>query len=339
MPIIRKHLTAADVPVNPCDCEAQTKYRQNSDGTISISNDGGATYHDPPEFGNPLDPVISFPPVTGGDEADIRCKAANSVTGYFHGLQKQYHDALQAEVTALALAAIFQGALLLLGVGVFTIWGAIGTTIALLVAQKNADDFDAEFTSGFWEVVCKHAYCDCDAAGIYINTDPRQISDEVKADSPGYAADWLEKCLTPLSGVALTNAGSAGYNEGIDCSTFNCGGCPDINVTIGVLIEQGKVGELCYARVKSVNRVSHYGIEIAFNAAGTHPSTDCVAYDHYTLVSGSITSVALYKQACGSDPTYTALSHGECMSYLDWEDYSGGAGSETVVDIFWMPTC
>src|SRR5262249_15979933 len=155
--------------------------------------------------GNPLDPATIFPPLTGETAEQIRCKAANSVTGFFQELESQYHAQLEAGVNALALAAIFQGALLLIGVGVFTICAALGTLIGLLVASKNAADFEAEFTEEFWESLCKHAYCDVDAAGVYINTDPRQIIDEVSADVPGYAADWLNKALGSLTGAALTN--------------------------------------------------------------------------------------------------------------------------------------
>lgn len=222
MPIVRRRLTELDVPIDPCCDDAMTGYRINDDGTVSQTTDGGESYHDLPEFGNPLNPATLFPPVTGDTTEEIRCKAANSVTGFYMALQAEYEAKLVAEVNALALAAVFQGVLLLIGIGVFTVWAAVGFTVGLLVAKKNAEDFEAEFTDPFWQSLCKHAYCDVDAAGVYINTDPRQIIDEVTADVPGYAASWLNAALGTLNGVALTNMGAAGFDAGIDCSEFEC---------------------------------------------------------------------------------------------------------------------
>jgi hypothetical protein len=275
MPIIRKQLS------NPCCDDALNQYRINSDGVAQVSTDGGATYHDLPVNGSPLDPGTAFPPVTGASVAEIRCKVANSVTGFFQRLEANYHQALVDEVNDIALAAIFEGALLLVGIGAFTIWAAIGTTIALLVAKKNADDFAAEFTTDFWNELCNRAYCDCDAAGVYINTDPRQIIDEVSSSFSGYAADWLNDALGTMNGKDLTNIGAVGYDAGIDCSSFSCE-CGDLEFFIhaGSLVSQDTNDDGdCVLVVDSAFTGSHDDMQIFWN------STDAPVLTHNATVT------------------------------------------------------
>jgi hypothetical protein len=272
---VLKLLDALGDPTKIGDCndmgccnEALTKYRINSDGSVDISTDGGETYHDLPTFGNPLDPGTTFPPITGADVAAIRCKAANSVTGWFQLLQRQQHEALVAEVNELAIAAILEGALLLIGIGTFTVWAAVGTTIALLVAQKNADDFEAEFTEPFWNKLCERAYCDVDAIGVYLNTDPRQIIDEVTADSPGYAANWLNAALGTFTGAGLTNMAAAGFDAGISCDEFSCSECADLDfhIAAGTLVSQDLDEDgNCVLVVDSQFTGSHHDVQIYWN--------------------------------------------------------------------------
>lgn len=215
---------------NGCCDENQTNYRINSDGVPQVSSDGGQTWEEMPEFGSPLNPRSYFPPVTGETTEDIRCKVANSVTWFFHNLQKQYHAALVAEVEQLALVTIFEGALLIIGIIPFSLISIVGTTIALLVAQKNATDFEAEFPSEFWDKLCEAAYCDVDAAGVYINTDARQIIDDVIASyGASYATEWLNRVMGVFSGAALTNTGAAGFDEGISCEGFCVEECNNLS--------------------------------------------------------------------------------------------------------------
>lgn len=292
MPIIRKALN------NPCCDESMTQYRLNTDGTASVSTDGGATFHDLPENGSPLDPGTYFPPVTGDDVFAIRCKAANSVTGWYKLLYQQYADALATEVNEIALAAIFEGVLLLIGIGAFTIWAAVGTTLALLVAKKNHDDFVAEFSDAFWNKLCERAYCDVDAAGIYINTDPRQIIDEVTAAMPGYAADWLNKGMGTLNGRDLTNMAASGFDAGIDCSGFDCAACVEhfTHIAVGTDATTGHDEFGDYIQVTAVYSGDFGGYAVAID---TGDVDKCCTFDKFNSSYVGATGGSYLWSTCG----------------------------------------
>lgn len=203
-----------------CD-ENLTAYRINGDGTIQETTDGGATWHDMPTTPSPQNPRTYFPPVTGTDEADIRCKVANSVAWWFHNLQAQQLQALVNEETALGISLIFDGVLILVGLAPFALTAAAGAILAGLVLQKNIADFTAAFPSIFWSKLAEAAYCNVDSAGVYIDSDPRSIINDVIASyGASYATEWLNDALQTFNGAGLTNMGAAGFNEGIDCAGF-----------------------------------------------------------------------------------------------------------------------
>lgn len=307
-------------------------------GIMELSLDGGTTW-----VTDPADPRISGtaqpPPVTSG-VATNKCNAANSaVVGYSGMILKLIAQkdatASEAELSATiaaTLTAIFGGAA---PAAIVVVFGAI---ISFLI-RSDAAAMSAAFTTETFDQILCALYCTIGSDGSFSDAQFSSLLTEINNKvTDAYAKTATYGLFKALGRMGINNWCALNYGGTADCSACDCGDCAPINVTVGVLIDHGfdEASGKCYVRVKSVDRGSHFGIEIAFNAAGTHPYTSGAKYAGYSLISGGITTVNLYRQNIGSDPTYYALSADDCLSYFDWEDYTDGTGSETVVDVFYV---
>jgi hypothetical protein len=307
-----------------------------------ISSDGGATWTD-----DPLNPSIggsTLPaPIPSGVSA-TKCDAASNGKQHVQDFVARVQELITTGGVvwdALAALAIFLVGLFLLDPAAIPAIVPVLIGLFSIVFALTGTVWTDYFTSDVYDIIVCALFCHMEDDGTFTDADATAVFADLESHLPaGVQKDFLLLVLRNQGTKGLNNMCAYGASAEADCSACACGDCPAFHVTAGVLLDQGKTGDLCWARVRSVDHTSHFAIEIAFNAAGTHPSaTDCVLYDHVTKISGVGTTVPIYYQACNLSGSYLAISTGVCMSYFDLEDYSGGTGSECVYDVFWMPTC
>ncbi|HSS97576.1 MAG TPA: hypothetical protein VLK33_11125 [Terriglobales bacterium] len=314
--------------------------RITPDGQIEISINGGDWIPDPAD---PRGSAPTYPPPVM-DEHHTKCDAATNVNQHFNDIISETSSQLGGTGALIEVAAAIAAVIFAIFLAPETIPEMIPVVLPLIsaIVFLGQSAFDAYFSSDVHDQILCAIYCTISDAGTFTDSSYAALISKLSADlPPSPAKDYFVQIVQRVGLPGMNDYAAIGESADADCASCTCGDCPEINVTVGVLLDQGITDAgLCWARVKSVDRTSHFGIEIAFNPSGTHPTgTACVIYDHVTKISGVGTTVPLYHQACGSDASYPALNPGDCMSYFDLEDYSGGTGSECVYDIFWQPSC
>lgn len=202
-----------------------TRYRQNANGSFSVSHDSGQTFNDLPAVGSPFEPSFYYPLATAGQGGDVRCNAANAVVSWLKLVVNEYHQGLVDVVTVAALGVIFEGLLTLIGLAPFTVWGAIGSTLGLIAAQRTADDFANAFTSGLWQSVLCSFYCGFNDGGEITDADITNARTDVLANFPGTAGEFISAALGAITAKTAQGMYGAGFRGTLNCADCNCGDC------------------------------------------------------------------------------------------------------------------
>jgi hypothetical protein len=204
-------------------CCPDPQIRLNSDGSISVSNDGGATW----QTDNSKDPRYTspqFPPIPGDDGDDKKCKAANSIVRQLKDNQIGYSSKIGVITTVLEMAAALVGLAVLVfataGLGTFLIGAFFELASALLATTSTA--YDALFTDDDWSWVLCELYCKMTTDGQIPADQFINIQADFDSHFSGNAALTFSSILGAWQLPGLNNAAKIPTTDNLDCS----GCCP-----------------------------------------------------------------------------------------------------------------
>jgi hypothetical protein len=298
-------------------CCTTPQIRLNADGSISVSFDGGVTW----QTDNSQDPRYTspqFPPVTGSDALDIRCKAANSIVRQLKDQQIGYSASIGGASTILGMAALLVGLAVLVfataGLATFLIGAFFELAAALLATTSGA--YDALFTDDDWFWILCEVYCKLDSTGQIPASEFINIQSDFDSHFAGNAALTFSSILGAWQLPGLNNAAKIPTGDNLDCS--ECDAC------------------LTCTQVWSIFGASHGTIdavtETYIECTGTDPGNGnyyvilktpdvnrCCTVDHTEDVSGSFSLHGWTD--CGQPqvegaPQHTGLGWGTCINYF-----------------------
>lgn len=199
--------------------------RLNADGSISVSTDGGATYH----TDNNQDPRYTspqFPPIPGDDGAEKKCKAANSIVRQMKDQQIGYSATIGTVTTILAMAALLVGLAVLVfataGLATFLIGGFFELAGALL--GTTAEAYNALFTDDGWSWVLCELFCKMDDTGQIPSSEFVNIQSDFDVHFSGDAALTFSSILGAWALPGLNNAAKIPTTDNLSCDAC-CGTC------------------------------------------------------------------------------------------------------------------
>lgn len=202
-------------------CEDNVYTRFNDEGIMETSTDG-ETWEENREDDPRFDPP-SLPPLTGTPGEDLRCEAANNVTGYLNSVADDLiaDSASWAGLTAI-LGAVVAILFVILAVGS---GGAlspllIGLAGALLATGSSA--FDAAMTGGVYQTFVCIVYCNTPDDGLYTEANWQAIKAAVLSELTGIASKFLHDTVNSLGIAGLNNASRTGISAGLDCDECPC---------------------------------------------------------------------------------------------------------------------
>lgn len=209
-----------------CGCDDDNnRYRYDADGNLEISTDDGATWTPAPQDDYRLNPVLIFPPLTGGTDTVKRCRGANSVVSGLIQLQLEQLALKQTAAGGAEFATSVVAFLIALGLitGGLTIALAVFTTaIAAFFAAHTAAEFEAAFEGTIWDDLLCSAYCWIDENGTYTQETALRVALEVLTVENPIAGQWLYDTISMLGGAGMTNLARAGYSGTRDCTLCDC---------------------------------------------------------------------------------------------------------------------
>lgn len=217
MNIIRKRLDPNEIyPSNQ---------RYNSDcDCIQVTNDGGTTWTDAPQF----DPRTSLGFQTNpASSSDPRCDAGASIVANMRSGLEQAVEELSATSDAATIATTILTFLeFLTGIGILI---ALITDLALAIISLGATAIEAAFTDAVWAQLQCIFYCNVQSDGTFNQANFEAIQTQV-SDSFGEFSTVnivVQGWLKPLGPVGLTNVAALKHVTG-DCSSCSCTWCVDI---------------------------------------------------------------------------------------------------------------
>lgn len=208
-----------------CCCE-QPLIKVNVDGTVSVSTDGGVTYH----TDNNADPRYTapqFPPLTGDDGAEKKCKAANNVVQQLQDIQSGNAGIIGTTTTVLGMAA----AAVALAVAVFAAPELIPFLISLFfelaaaLLATSSSTYNALFTSDVWSHVLCTLYCHMNDDGSFTQSQFNAITADFDGFFTGNVALTFSSALRAWQLPGLNQSAKIVSTLNLDCSGCDCT-CP-----------------------------------------------------------------------------------------------------------------
>lgn len=204
---------------NCCDDTVYTRY--NDDGIMETSTDGETwteNREDDPRFYPP-----TLPPLPGIPGAELRCEAANNITGYLHSAADQIIADSAAWGNISALLGVLMSVILVIiaGASLGTLSPlALGLVAVLMATGSSA--FAAAMTSGVYQDFLCIVYCHTPEDGVYTEANWQAIKAQVLTDITGIAGTFLSENLNIMGIAGMNNASRMGINEGLDCDECPC---------------------------------------------------------------------------------------------------------------------
>lgn len=303
-------------------CNSQILSRFTSDGTYQQSLDGGVTWQDAPNADPRNQTTVFSDPVSGDPGNDKKCSSANSGVKYFQNVVASLQTAKDNEAGLADLTAILIGFLIILGIitGGW-LFAFIGGFLAVLATNISAAQWEAAFTSDFWQDFLCILFCDMEDDGTWTKDDWQQaLGDVATMSGDQIAIDFVTDMLKGLGPNGLTNVGRMGLDAGLTCTSCPCVDVcaanwslsfPEDNrfgVIVSVDLDEGSVT----VATDAVNGDGHYYIDIRTPDADT-----CCIFDHADVVSGTHNQDAW--QDCGDafDPggLTVGIIAGHCINH------------------------
>jgi len=211
-----------------CGCDESTtviETRVNEDGTTEISTDGGETWIPNPD--DPRNTAPQYPPLSGSDGDEKKCKAANNVTDYMQDKVDEFGDTAELGGGLIAVAGAliaFLLAILSIATG-FLPLVPLFLTLAAAIVAAGKDAYLAEFTGDIWDDFTCIIYCHCQPDGSFTHADVLDILTDIDSTFTGNVALTFTSSIKGLQELGLTNAARTGLSTEIDCSSCGCGSC------------------------------------------------------------------------------------------------------------------
>jgi len=173
---------------------------------------------DDPRFNPPTLPPL---PIEPGD--NLRCAAANNVTGYLQSAADQIIADSAAWGNLSALLGVLMSVILVIiaGASLGTLSPlALGLIGALMATGSSA--FTAAMTAGVYETFLCIVYCHTPEDGVYTESDWQAIKGQTITDITGIAGTFFSENLNIMGVAGMNNASRTGINAGIDCESCDC---------------------------------------------------------------------------------------------------------------------
>jgi hypothetical protein len=205
-------------------CCPTPEIRVNDDGSISVSTDGGATWH----TDNSQDPRYTapqFPPLTGEDGDTKKCKAANNIVRQMKDVQIGNAAAIGTRDTVLSMAVVIIG----LAVAVFASAGLAGFLIAVVfrlaaaLLATTAVAYNALFTDDVWSWLLCELYCNMGIDGSITAGQFSTIKADATSHFTGDVLTTFQALFDTWQTPGINNAARIPTTDNLDCSGCSCG--------------------------------------------------------------------------------------------------------------------
>jgi hypothetical protein len=264
--------------------------RLNPDGSISVSTDGGITYH----TDNSQDPRYQlpiFPPQVGDNPADTKCKAANSIVRQMKDIQIGNSAKIGVDTTILAMATSLIGLAVLVFVDPALIPFLIGAVFelasALLVTTSTA--YNALFSDDDWNWVLCEIYCKLSDDGTFPADQFVNLQSDFDSHFTGNAALTFSSILNTWQLPGINRAGSIPTSDNLDCSSCPDCECPDICMTEWTFYGVTDVvfdGCNTYT-MNAIGTPNHVAFSSGDSAIGCYYDAPLGSYNYWPVGSGS----------------------------------------------------
>lgn len=283
-------------------CCPEPLKRLNSNGSMSVSFDDGATWQ-PAGNLDPRNTAVSPPPIPGDDGDDKKCKSANSMVRQLKDQQIAYSSKIGVITTVLEMAASLVGLAVLVffdpALAPFLIGAFFELAAALLATTSMA--YDALFTDDDWGWILCELFCKMTADGQIPASEFVNIQSDFDSHFSGNAALTFSSILAAWQLPGLNNAGKIPTTDNLDCS----GCCPTCDADtwfLGAMVS----GSLDVVGTETLHTSTT--IEAASGDRGdgqqfiyiTTKFADVCCNVHIEILTGAVT--ATVGISCGTDP-------------------------------------
>lgn len=210
-----------------CNCIPQ-RFRFTADGGYQVSNDGGITWVDAPEYDYRNTSTLS-PPLVDQGIVSSKCQSADSVVATY---RDQIIQNMNDTDTASAILALVAAALLIFltaGTGLI-VAGIVGLGGAIVGFGVSATQ--SAFTESVWEEFRCLVYCRMNSDDSIDEIGYKQLIQDVHDSFEGIVNIVLTNLLNATGTVGLTNImrSNAGDPDA-DCTGCSCGDCDEYDFT------------------------------------------------------------------------------------------------------------
>jgi len=202
-------------------CDETVYTRFSNTGIMETSTDGETweeNREDDPRFNPPALPPL---PIEPGE--DLRCAAANNVTGYLQTAADGIiaDSAAWGNLTALLGVVMSVILVIIAGASLGTLTPlAMGLIGALMATGSSA--FTAAMTAEIYETFLCIVYCHTPEDGVYTEADWQAIKASVLTDITGIAQTFFHENLNIMGIAGMNNASRTGISAGLECDECAC---------------------------------------------------------------------------------------------------------------------
>lgn len=280
-----------------CGCSEIPLVRIDENGHYQQSDDGGATWHDAPQF-DPRNSIPRIPPSPPTSTDNAKCAYADSVVNHF---KEGFVDVLEEGQTAEELLGFLTG----IAEAVFgPLTGPIGWIVPALFAIATAavavglSAITAAFTPGVWNDIRCLIFNHMNADGSFTQS---QL-DAIYAGIPGGAVvqTLIRSWLAAIGTTGMTNAAHlAKGSTSTDCSCPDCNNLGDWAIQsynghdVGIEVERGD-------NFITLTGTSHPDFGTPYNAIIKTPDTmSCCKVQSIETLDGDGTDYHFFHVECG----------------------------------------